>query len=567
MNPTFQDKISGEDKISRRSAESVNSGSIETTHIGHALHQLGRQLVLAGRLNEALDSLTLSADLTTADNQQAECRFDLANAYYAGGRMEEAISEYRRALRLHPGLAPAWYNLGVALMQTASPKEEAPWKDAEHAYRRALRFHPQYAEAHNNLGILLQAQRRVKEAIHHYRCAAALDANFHEPRFNLGSLLHDEGKLDEARRVFESLLEDAPNHVDARNNLANVLSALGHFDRARGHYEHALTVQPCHPLTSWNLGLNQLRTGDWEPGWRNYEWRLRQVGSTPPRSPMPLWDGGAPLDGARILLTAEQGLGDILQFVRFTQCLQVLGGRIWLECHGPLESLLSRTPGIEGVTVIGNPLPDHDCWLPLLSLPGVLQTTLQSLPNEVPYLAPHEGRAEYWRERLSNWTGIRAGLAWSGNPGFRVNHKRSFGEHDLRKFLQHTRRISEGAPLHLFSLQKGIATPNLGGLIPLDDDPSSMEDLAGVMMNLDLIVSVDTSVAHLAGALGRPVWTMLGYHADWRWMTPDRNDSPWYPSMRLFRQSKAGDWSGVLSDVKSELHSYCARVAAANANT
>jgi Flp pilus assembly protein TadD len=551
------------------SAMMAEPTAADAGQMGLALRQLGRQLVMAGRVTEALQSFSLCAELWPARGKSdecglAECRFDLANALYAGGRLDEAIAEYRQALRLDPRLAPAWYNLGVALMQTASPKADAGWRDAEHAYRRALRFRPDYPEAHNNLGILLQSRRRAKEAIHHYRCAAALDPEFHEPRFNLGTLLQDEGRLEEARHVFEALLEDAPDHVDARNNLANVLSEQGRFECARKHYLHALEVRPCHPLSSWNLGLNQLRLGDWESGWRNYEWRLRQTSSPQLRSARPLWDG-APLHGSRILLTAEQGLGDTLQFVRFTQQVAARGGRIWLECQAPLASLLGRLPGVEGTVVIGDPLPDHDCWLPLLSLPYVLgTTTLETLPADVPYVSADEGRTAYWSSRLGPRTGLRVGLAWSGNPQFRVNQKRSLGEADLRRLVDGAQHpMADGALVHVFNLQKGVRAPKVRGLIELDDDPSSMQDLAAVMMNLDLILSVDTSVTHLAGALGRPVWTMLAFHADWRWMTAERMDSPWYPTMRLFRQPTAGDWPTVIADVHAALRLYGAGLAKA----
>ena len=447
-------------------------------------------------------------------------------------------------------LAPAWYNLGVALMQNGGRD-----RDAEHAYRRALRFNPNEPAAYNNLAMLLQSTGREKEAIQHYRTAAALCPGFHEPRFNLGSLLQDLGRLEEARRVFEELLAECPDHTEALNNLGNVLTEMGRLKEARARFERVLEINPEHSLSRWNLGLNQLRTGDWEAGWRNYESGLRRSGT---RSASPLWAGGA-LNGARILLLAEQGMGDLLQAVRFVRLVASLGGRIILECHRPLLELFRRLAEVERVVEVGSDLPDHDCWLPMMSLPRVLGVTLETLPSDVPYLSADPSRTEYWREKLGEWKGIRAGLAWSGNPKFRVNAKRSLGANEVRHLSRtakqaRTAKQGTGAPVHLFSLQKGVPAPIGARLIPLDDDPSSMDDLAAVMMNLDLILTVDTSVAHLAGALGRPVWTMLAFHADWRWMTAEKADTPWYPTMRLLRQERQGDWSNVLDEVEAGLN-------------
>ncbi len=508
-----------------------------------ALHHLGQQLVTEGRLEEARQSLALSLELLPG---QAVCHFDLANVLYADGRLDDAIAEYRKAVRLDPRLASAWYNLGVALMQS----ERMP--DAEHAYRRALRFSPNHPETHNNLAILLQSTGRGNEAIQHYRAAAGLRPGYYEPRFNLGSLFHDLGRLDEARVVFEELLDECPEHTEAANNLANVLTEMGSHAEARVRFEAALKVNPAHNLSRWNLGLNQLRTGDWVAGWKNYEARLRGA-----RSERPQWDGRE-LNGARIVLMAEQGMGDLLQMARFVRAVAERGGRIILECHPPLTELFSHIPGVERVVEVGRDLPEHDCWLSMMSLPGLLGVTLQTLPSEVPYLVPDAARVEYWRQKLGAWEGLRVGFAWSGNPKFRVNAKRSLAAGDVRNISKFAKQ-GAGSPVHLFSLQKGVPAPTGARLTPLDDDASSMDDLAAVMMNLDLVLTVDTSVAHLAGALGRPVWTMLAFHADWRWMMGAH--TPWYPTMRLFRQVRQGDWSNVLAEVESELGLMRCRVA------
>ena len=524
--------------------QSAQKQQPEQKQLSGALHLLGRQLVNAGRFEEARESLKLSLDLFPG---QAGCHFDLGNVFYADGRIEEAVAEYRHAVRCDSRLSPAWYNMGVALMQAGR------FDDAEHAYRRTLRFSPNQPETHNNLGILLQSTGRRKEAMQHYRAAARLRPGFYEPRFNLGCLLQDTGKLEEARVVFEALLADCPHHTEASNNLANVLTELARHQEARARYEAVLERNPEHALSRWNLGLNQLRTADWPAGWKNYEWRLRQTGSLSPRSSQPRWSGEK-LNGARLLLTAEQGMGDLLQFVRFIKNRALEGARVTLECHRPLLELFRRMPELERVIEVGSELPQHDVWLPLMSLPSVLGTTIDALPaSEAPYLTADEQRVELWRNRLRGFEGLRVGFAWSGNPKFRINAKRSLGARDVRalsRFISKSAKQSGARPVHLFSLQKGVPAPPGAGLIPLSDDPSSMDDLAAVMMNLDLILTVDTSVAHLAGALGRPVWTMLAFHADWRWMTAERVESPWYPTMKLLRQTSQGDWSNVLVEVE-----------------
>jgi tetratricopeptide (TPR) repeat protein len=518
--------------------------STDPRELGGVLHHLGRQLVTAGRFHEARKSLELSLGFFPED---AECHFDLANVLYSAGTIDNAIEEYRRAVRFNPRLAPAWYNLGVALMQSGRMKE------AEHAYRRALRFSPNEPETHNNLAILLQSMGRGRDAIAHYRMAGALRRGYHEPHFNLGCLFQDLGRLEEARGVFEEVLVECPGHTEASNNLANVLTELGRHKEARAGFERVLAHDPSHRLSRWNLGLNQLRTGDWVPGWKNYESRLRESGM---RSERPLWDG-EPVDGLRILLTAEQGMGDMLQTARFIRNVASRGGRILLECHGPLTGLFRGLEGVETVVAAGTSLPEHDRWLPMMSLPGVLGTTLNTLEKKVPYIAADPERVELWCGKLEKWKGIRVGFAWSGNPKFLINAKRSLNGQEVKQFCQGFRgkssKQSAGTPVHLFSLQKGVPAPIGAGLIPLDDDPSTMDDLAAVMMNLDLVVTVDTSVAHLAGALGRPVWTMLAFHSDWRWMTAEYSHSPWYPTMRLFRQEKQGDWSDVLEAVRAGL--------------
>lgn len=517
-----------------------------TGNMSGALRQLSRQLIVAGRFEEARQSIELSLELEPG---QACCHLDLGNIYYASGRTEEAATEYRRLLELDPRSAEGWYNLGVVLMQQGKSPE------AERACRRALRFEPKHARAHNNLAMLLQGAGKGADAARHYRIAASLATPFEEPRFNLGCLLQDQGRCEDAREVYEQLLATNPAHTEAANNLANVLVEMELYDEARARYLQTLEHRPDHALARWNLGLLELRAGNWAEGWRNYEWRLKQTPAPgwANRSLMPVWQGEALGDGQTLLLTAEQGMGDWIQFARFLGMARARAPRVWLECHPPLKPLFERLPGTAGVVAVGEPLPHHDCWLPMMSLPHVLGTTLETLPRAVPYLEPDPVKVAFWGERFRPWSGgLRGGVVWAGNSKYRLNQKRSVLGRDLKRL---SRTLERHRQITWFSLQHGDAEG--ADFITFPDTPWTLDEIAAAIPNLDLVLTVDTSVAHLAGALGQQVLTMLPHHADWRWMGREHADSPWYPTMRLLRQKSAGDWESVFAQLDTALTHFC----------
>jgi len=469
--------------------------------LGQSLYRLGRQLAERQRFEEARESFALSLEFQP---EAAETCFELGNLLHTAGRHADAASHYLRAVELKPRFPQAWYNLGVVRMLLRDLGR------SRMSFEQALALKPDYAEGHNNLAILMQAAGQIEEALAHYREAAHLQPEFLEPQYNLGLALQEHQQFEECAATYEKLLKRKHDHVDARNNLANVLLELGRVEDAREAYQRVLGFDPRHPEANWNLALVQLQTGRWRDGWNNYEWRFRQPTSPKEDRPAPRWDG-RPLEGRTILLTAEQGLGDMLQFFRFVPHVAAQGGRVLVECHAPLAALAARLPGVAASVVKGETLPDHHCWAPLLSVPLILG--LAEPPSVVPYVFPDPDRIAYWRQQLitASDARLRIGITWSGNPQFKANAKRSLHAANVQAL---TAGWDQDAIF--YSLQKGVAPIPNANLVELHDDGSSLEDVAAIIVNLDLVISVDTSVAHLAGALAKPVWTILARASDWR---------------------------------------------------
>lgn len=495
--------------------------------------RLGRSLLRLGELENARECFETSLSLAPAIPDTC---FDLANVLHALRRYDQAALYYQRTLELAPDHAPAWYNLGV------TRTVEQRFEEAIFCYRRALDFDPHYADAHNNLGALLQALGRVPEAIEQYHKAGSV-----ESLYNLGLWLQQQDRLEEAERMYRSVIERDPSHAEAHNNLGNVRFALGQPADALAAYGRAIELTPQHAEAQWNLGLVHLSLGQFDEGWRGYEWRFLQPGSSPREFSQPLWDG-SPLAGRRILLHAEQGLGDALQFVRYAPLVQARGGYVIVECHEPLLALFKGARGIHRLVGRGCPLPEFDCHAPLLSLPHIFGTRLDSIPAATPYLDVDPARVRQWGGMMDQWSRPRVGLTWSGNPQYKENAKRLIPPGELAGLAV--------PGIHFFSLQKGpselLCLPPALGVQWLEDESTDLADTAAILQHLDLLITVDTSLAHLAGALGCPVWTLLAFSADWRWLR-NRDDSPWYPTMRLFRQQHRGDWGPVLADVRRQL--------------
>ena len=474
-----------------------------------ALHRLGVVWQQQSRLNEAIDCFRRSLALMP-DHSAAHC--NLGTALKDQGRAMEAIESYRRALALDPKLTEAYFNLAV-IYQTLRRFE-----DAEEAYRRCLRIYPRWAEAFNNLGSLLRLQGKLSEAIHCYQQA----------------------------------LEFRPDFAEVLSNLGNVFTMQGRRAEAMVCYDQSLRMRPDHAQGHANRAMVRLAEGNFAEGWSEFEWRWKCDDFPKHGHATPQWDGSR-LGDRTLLVHAEQGLGDTLQFVRYVRMLQARGDKVVVEVQPSLVRLLEQS-GFRGVVARGAPLPHCDVRIGLMSLPGIFGTDLDSIPADVPYLSVDAKIIGQWRDTLGDARKFSVGLVWQGSQTHRKDRFRSI---PLARF----------APLalenvELVSLQKGPGCDQLAGVTDrfrirdfgdaLDSDCGSFVNIAAIMKILDLVITVDTATAHLAGGLGVPVWVAVPFAPDWRWQY-DREDCPWYPTLRLFRQTIFDDWSAVFEHLTAEL--------------
>ena len=504
-------------------------------------YNLGNALARSGAHE---DAITAYREALRRDPANAQAHGNLGSALANLGRFQEAVACLQRALRLKPDDAEFVNNLGTAREGIGRRSE------ALLCYRRAVELQADYAEAYANLGRLLLEERRPEEARACLEQAIQLKPQMPQPHNNLGAVLEAQGRCEEAVACYRQALRLDPGHAPAHNNLGNVLRSQGRPREAAACYEKALESQPDYAEAHWNRALALLVTGDFEAGWQEYGWRLRLKGLAPRQFPQPLWDGAA-LGGRTILLHAEQGLGDTLQFIRYAPLVKQSGGRVLLECQAPLAPLLETVRGVDQVIPAGSPLPDFDVQAPLLELPQIFGTALATIPAEVPYLAGDPKRVARWRRKIVR-PGKRAiGLVWAGNPAHTNDRNRSL---PLSCFAP----LARLPGVRLFSLQKGpqaaelLAPPAGLRLRDLGQELADFAETAAAILNLDLVITADTAVAHLAGALARPVWTLLPFAPDWRWLL-DRADSPWYPTMRLFRQPRPRDWAAAIEKVREAL--------------
>ncbi|WP_449235879.1 tetratricopeptide repeat protein [Azospirillum doebereinerae] len=485
----------------------------------------------------------------------AEAYAALAALLFASNRRAEAVAVWRRGLLVRPDQAGLGNALGNALQEMGDPA-------AETAYRAALAADPALASAWANRGAAARRRGRPEEARSHQRRSLRCDPAFPAGQDGLGLSLLRLDRPTEAAAAHRRAIALQPGFAGAHANLGNAWLALNRADAAVAAYRRAVTLAPALPDPHRNLGIALLLKGELEEGWPEYEWRLRCADSQATPLPRPQWTGEA-LDGRTILLHSEQGLGDALHFARYVPLVAGRGGRVVLCAPPALERLLAPLPGVERFVPAGTPLSlaGIDLHAPLLSLPHAFGTTLAGIPARVPYLAPPPSLAAAWARRLDDALGprggaagaggLRVGIAWAGSPGHGNDRNRSL---PLDAILQ-----LAGIPgIRLVSVQKGPAAGQLadraaaGGaaadVVNLDPEIGDFADTATILANLDLVVCVDTSVAHLAGALGRPAWVLLPFAPDWRWML-HRTDNPWYPTLRLFRQAVPGDWGPVLAAV------------------
>jgi len=471
----------------------------------------------------------------------------LGNLLRQRGDRRGAIAACRQAIALHPFFAEAYNNLGSAL------KDDGRVADAAKSYARAVELDGAYTPALYNLAVTLHELGEYEQAVGVHERAIAADPRAPAGYVNLGVTLYALGQFARAEELYRRALALNPGDGRALHNRALCLQELDRLDEALEAFRAAIDVDPGFSDGHWNYALALLSGGRFDDGWAEYEWRWKVKGfpSRLRHTDTPRWDGSA-LDGRTLLLYEEQGLGDTIHFVRYVSMVSRGAGAVMVEAAPALARLLRSLPGVHAVVATGDALPPFDVQLPMLSLPKLFATTLETVPAEVPYLHPDAGAVRRWQDRIPRGGDKAIGLVWAGSATHRRDATRSIALSSLAPLFSRS-------TAHWFSLQVGERAKDLEALAPglLTDLSGSLADFtetAAAIVTLDLVITVDTAVAHLAGALGRPVWVLLPFVSDWRWLR-EREDSPWYPTMRLFRQPRAGDWAGVVERVGAALSS------------
>jgi tetratricopeptide (TPR) repeat protein len=555
----------------------------DASHFG-SLHNLAS---LCTQRGEPADAIPLLQRALARQPNSTMAHVSLGNALHAMGRFEEAMACFERALSIDPNLPEAHHNIGNALL---SLKRHA---EAISRYQRAVAMRPQYAEAHYHLGYALQALERQQDALAWYEKAIALKPDYAEAHNNLANALRALGREPDAISRYEEAIRARPDYAEAHINLANSLLSLNRPedavarslaliaikpDFAEAHhtlgralqaanrhleaiaaYRRAITINPGHLEAHWHEGQARLALGDFSDGWRQWEYRLLLPTSKRREFPRPQWQGDEDLAGKRVFLYAEpgEGFGDTIQFARYVPLVARRRATVALEVQAPLAPLLRAVEGVSHLSAPGESPPPFDYHCPLMSLPFAFKTTMPTIPSEVPYVAPPPEKVDRWRRRLEGGDAPSIGIAWSGRP-----RQGEFRNRPIPLRLLATMLETPG--LRFVALQKELREGDAAllqshpGVTNLGPELEDFTDTAAIISLLDLVISIDTSVAHLAGALGKPVWILLQFSADWRWLL-DRHDSPWYPSARLFRQPAVGDWESVIAHVQEALQAIIPR--------
>jgi tetratricopeptide (TPR) repeat protein len=596
----------------QRRAASSKSGTLSISTQAKsptALCDLGRRLLLAGLPTEATnccqhalaidpihaDSLRLMGEICLHSGQldqaiewvsrairiepKAEYVATLGTVLQRSGRLAEALKAFEKAISIEPENAELWKNFGVVLIDLNHPDE------ALSGLQQALKLRPRYVDAANLSGLILYRKKRHAEALEFLNLSLEVEpaqadalqaralvllnlrrfeealADNHQsqllnPRdadthINQGTVLQKLGRYQDSLEWYDGAIALRPDFVLALIGKAHSLIELRRIDEAFACYARSMALDGENPITRWNLALLQMLVGDFEAGWvgREFRWKLGLM--TEPKLPQPLWLGSSSIEGKTILLHADEGIGDAFHFARYIPMVANLGARVIVAVDKPACSLMSRLSGVaECIPKTIPALPAFDVHCHISSLPLAFQTTLETIPSAVPYLPmPADDRVKEWERRLGSHDKFRIGLVWSGNAGHINDHNRSMPLRELTRILD--------LDATFVSLQKDPRDRDkeaLSGsdIVDMTESLSDFGETSAVISCLDLVISVDTSVAHLAGGLGCPVWILLPYTPDYRWLL-DREDSPWYPTARLFRQTETREWSGVLDRMRIEL--------------
>jgi tetratricopeptide (TPR) repeat protein len=517
-----------------------------------ALHDFGVLLHMQGQNAEALTLLDRAA---LVDPLSADALTNRGIVLMALGQNEAAVASFDRAIEAHPRHTRALFARGKTLLRME--RHEAALASLD----RAIELDPANSEAFNDHGAALCGLGRSQEALASLDRAVALQPDFARARVNRGIVLQALERHEEALASFDRAVALDPRNADAFNNRGGVLQALNRWEEALASYEAALALRPDHDRANFNRSLCLLALGDFARGWPQYEyrWQTPTLRACKREFVQPLWLGDEDPAGRTILLHGEQGFGDIVQFCRYVP-LVAARTKVILQVPGELMRLMATLDEGGELVAFGDELPDFDLHCPLLSLPLAFHTTLGTIPAQIPYLRADAECNAFWRDRLADLPGLKVGLVWAGASTNRIDRRRSMA-------LATMAPLAGVAGCSFVSLQKGepateAVSPPLGFVLhDFTAELGDFADTAAMIANLDLVISVDTAVVHLAGALGKPIWLLNRFGSCWRWLL-ERDDSPWYPTLRQFRQPSPGDWAGPISRVVAALNA----LAAASAN-
>lgn len=536
-----------------------------------AFSNWGIALKRMGQVDEAIEKYECAIEASPGSFQVLS---NLADLYREQESYEKAIASYEKALKVDPNALGAHNNMGIchgkldqynealacfdnalaldpnfvdALVNSANTLGDLKLNDLaiERLYR-ALEIDPTVGATHNNLGIALAKVGRFDEALESYEKAINLSADNSEVMNNMANALNRSGRNDEAVQKFDKLLTANSDHYSAYNNLGSTYKDMARYDDAEKNFRKSIEINPDYAEARANLGFTLLLRGQFKSGWEEFSWRGKTKGSKFKRREydQPAWEGQN-ITGKTVYVYPEQGLGDFVQFSRYASLLKGRGAKVIMEVPIPLTALLEGLKGVDSFNVEKSPAPDFDIHVSVMDLPEQFETTLETIPAKVGYIEVDQSLTDAWSAQLADDSNFRVGVVWAGNPKHGNDHNRSLQLEQLRPLID-----MSGVSFYSLQVNKDGEAKDLFGdqIIDLAPQLTTFAETAAAMNNLDLIISVDTSPLHVAGALGRPVWGLIPYIPDWRWLL-DREDSPWYPTMKLFRQDEGKNWEPVIGRV------------------
>jgi len=531
--------------------------AIQPNHFD-ALQLLG---ALFNQTNQYIKSVDFLTRALQVNPNHASCYYNRGLALQQLKYLDDALTSYDKAIRIKSDYAEAYTNRGNVL------QELKHFNEAITSYDKAISINPNLVQAYSNRGNVLKYHKRLDEALESYDRAISINPDYAEAYYNRGLTLQELNNFDEAIKSYDQAIRTNPNYIEAYSNRGNALKELRRLEEALESYEIAISIKLANNTmfnyadSHWNLSLLHLLLGNFKDGWQGYEWRWKKDSfiSHKRSFQQPLWLGTESLQDKTILLYAEQGLGDTIQFCRYVPLVAALGAKVIVEVPSPLINLLSDLDGVSQMIAYGDELPEFDFQCPLLSLPLAFGTTIDSIPNQTPYIHSSIENQNKWHRCIGDG-GFKIAICWQGSFTAKIDVGRSLP-------VSLFEGLAKIDGVRLISLQKNEGTEQLKKLpagmvvetLPEDFDSGDKAflDSAAVMKSVDLVITSDTALTHLAGALGVNTWLLVKHVPDWRWLL-DRNDSPWYPNHRLFRQTKIDDWVSVFKEMEAELKTLAA---------